>query len=197
MTASNRLSTVSHADPAPTVGRRRILSMGAALGFVGLAGGLSRPALAATAAPERRLWLVNTWTGEHFQQPYWIQGRYLTQSLQDITWLLRDHLNAKTCPVDPALLDALHGLCTRIEARQPLQIISGYRSPETNADARRKSRRVAVNSQHIRGKAVDIRVQGCGLATVKKAALSLHAGGVGYYPRSNYVHLDTGPVRSW
>lgn len=201
MTASDRLSTVRHADPMPTMGRRRILTMGAALGVVGLAGGLTgglaQPALGAVTAPERRLWLVNTWTGEQFQRPYWIQGRYLVESLKDVTWLLRDHLNAKTCPVDPMLLDTLHALCGRVGTGEPLQVISGYRSPETNAAARRKSRRVAVNSQHLRGKAIDIRVKGAGLASLRQAALSLKAGGVGYYPRSNYLHLDTGPVRSW
>jgi uncharacterized protein YcbK (DUF882 family) len=99
--------------------------------------------------------------------------------------------------MDPRLFDVLHGLGAKLGSRQPFQLISGYRSPQTNAMLHAESGQVASHSQHLLGKASDIRIQGVPLARLHEAALSLRAGGVGYYPVSDFVHVDVGPVRKW
>ncbi|HHO59512.1 MAG TPA: DUF882 domain-containing protein, partial [Thiotrichales bacterium] len=100
-------------------------------------------------------------------------------------------------PMDTDLLDLLVTLNHKLGGKQPFQIISGYRSPKTNAALHRKSNGVAVRSLHMQGKAIDIRLPGCKLAELRRAALNCRRGGVGYYPKSNFVHVDTGRVRHW
>jgi uncharacterized protein YcbK (DUF882 family) len=99
--------------------------------------------------------------------------------------------------IDPGLFDALHAIGGKLETSQPFQIISGYRSPRTNAMLHARSSGVAEHSQHTIGKAIDVRVPGVELSNLRNAALSLGAGGVGFYPISNFVHVDTGRVRQW
>jgi uncharacterized protein YcbK (DUF882 family) len=99
--------------------------------------------------------------------------------------------------IDPQLLDLLYGLSRLLDTNEPFHVLSGYRSPATNARLRRSNRRVAINSLHLVGKAVDIRLPGRQTAVLKRAAVTLQAGGVGYYPRKNVLHVDTGPVRYW
>jgi uncharacterized protein YcbK (DUF882 family) len=151
----------------------------------------------AFARMERQLELYNSHTGESLRTVYWAVGKYLPSALREVNWLLRDHRSNETIAIDPDLLDLLYNLSTTIEARPSFQIISAYRSPATNAMLRMTSSGVAEHSQHIKGKAVDIRMPGNSLAVVRRAALSLQGGGVGYYPWSNFVHVDTGPIRSW
>lgn len=151
----------------------------------------------AFARMERQLELYNSHTGESLKTVYWAVGKYLPSALRDVNWLLRDHRSNETIAIDPDLLDLLYNLSTTLDTRPSFQIISAYRSPATNAMLRMVSSGVAEHSQHIKGKAVDIRLPGHSLAIVRRAALSLQGGGVGYYPWSNFVHLDTGPIRSW
>ena len=99
--------------------------------------------------------------------------------------------------IEPQLFDALHAINLRLETDRPFQIISGYRSPQTNSMLHAKSSGVASNSQHTLGKAVDVRLQGVDLRNLRMAALDVAAGGVGFYPQSNFVHVDTGRVRQW
>jgi uncharacterized protein YcbK (DUF882 family) len=99
--------------------------------------------------------------------------------------------------MDPGLFDVLHGVAQKLETKAPFQVISGYRSPKTNAMLHELSDGVALHSQHTLGKASDIRIQGVELKNLHKAALSLKAGGVGYYPVSNFVHVDVARVRTW
>jgi uncharacterized protein YcbK (DUF882 family) len=149
------------------------------------------------AKMERYLEFYNTHTGESLKTVYWAVGKYLPSALRDVNWLLRDHHSNDTIAMDPDLLDLLYNLSITLEVRPSFQVVSAYRSPATNARLRMFSSGVAEHSQHIKGKAVDIRMPGCSVATIRRAALELQAGGVGYYPWSNFVHLDTGPVRSW
>ena len=110
---------------------------------------------------------------------------------------MRDWRNGQEHAMDPRLFDLLHAIQSRLEVKTPFQLISGYRSPQTNAMLHSDSHQVASKSQHVLGRASDIRVEGVDLANLHKAASSLKAGGVGFYPVSNFVHVDVGPVRQW
>jgi uncharacterized protein YcbK (DUF882 family) len=166
---------------------------------VALASVIGMPALAkaAQSAPgERTLRLYNTHTGESLKSVFWAEGQFIPDALQDINKLLRDHRNNKIAPIDPKLLVLLDEVGSKLGGSQ-LHIISGYRSPESNAKLAAASNGVARHSMHMDGKAIDIRMPGKNLAHVHKAAMAMRGGGVGYYPSSQFVHMDTGRVRSW
>jgi uncharacterized protein YcbK (DUF882 family) len=149
------------------------------------------------AASERRLSLHNLHTGEQISQPYWMQGDYLPDSLSAINNVLRDHRSGEVYPIDPGLLDLLSALQQQLGSRQGYDVISGYRSPATNAKLQAKSNGVAKRSLHMLGQAIDIRLPGTQLATLHSAARQLKSGGVGLYAGSNFIHVDTGRVRYW
>ena len=175
------------------LGRRRAVGFGIAVAILSL----SRPATAAVQARPRRIHLVNPHTGENFRDIYHENGAYLPDALRQLNLLLRDHANDKVHAIDPALIDLLADLQRRIDLAQPFHVVSAYRSPETNAAARRRNRHVAPNSLHMRGKAVDVAVPDLNIQVLRHAAIAMRAGGVGAYPRANFVHLDVGPVRTW
>jgi uncharacterized protein YcbK (DUF882 family) len=136
-------------------------------------------------------------TGETLNITYYEQGRYIYGALDEISYFLRDYHNDAMHSVDPALLDQLYDVKLLLGKKKPFQIVSGYRSPETNASLRRHSRGVARQSLHMEGRAVDIRMESVSTRAIRDAALALQTGGVGYYPYSNFVHLDTGDIRTW
>lgn len=147
---------------------------------------------------ERELAFHNTHTGERLRIAYWEDGRYVPGALREINHLMRDHRRNESHRIDTKLLDQLFILRKKLGTSKPFHIISGYRSPKTNALLRSQGRRgVAKRSLHMSGRAIDIRMPGRSLSKVRLAALSMHAGGVGYYPGANFVHLDTGRVRRW
>ncbi len=147
---------------------------------------------------ERSLSLLNTHTGERLNEVvYWEQGGYIPDALSHISYVLRDHRTDEVHSIDPVTLDLMASISRKIDAKQSFEIISGYRSPQTNKLLRSKSRSVAKNSYHMQGKAVDLRLPGVPLKVVRKAALDLRIGGVGYYPKSDFVHVDSGRVRYW
>jgi uncharacterized protein YcbK (DUF882 family) len=177
--------------------RRGFLKLGAlAMGAV-LTPRLALAHQGPLAMAERSLSLYNDHTQEHLNTVYWVEGDYMPEALAEINHLLRDHRTDQMASMDPELLDLLHALGRKVDARHPFHVISGYRSPKTNARLRQRSQRVAKRSQHIYGKAVDLYVPGHKLDDLRRAALSLRRGGVGYYPRSNFIHVDTGRVRFW
>lgn len=149
------------------------------------------------AADARRLFLHNLHTGDTVKAVYWQNGRYLDDALSEARHALRDWRNGRQHPMDARLFDIFHDLGQRLEVDRPFQIISGYRSPSTNAAMHARSAGVAEHSLHIQGKATDLRVEGVDLQRLHRAALSLGRGGVGFYPVSNFVHVDTGRVRQW
>jgi uncharacterized protein YcbK (DUF882 family) len=164
------------------------------------AGLVAVPALARVTLPqtgERVLSLYNTHTGEHTRATYWADGEYVASELVTLDRLLRDHRSGDVTAMDPRLFDILHDLQQVTAAAGTFQIISGYRSPTTNAQLRGRSGGVARNSLHTRGQAIDIRLAGVELRHLHRAALSLRAGGVGYYAKSDFIHVDTGRVRAW
>ena len=177
------------------VRRRDLLRFGAAAGLAAIAA----PAWAQNLDvwEPRRAVLDNLHTGERFNEVYYANGSYLPDALAEATRVMRDWRTGDEHFIDPTLFDALNAIRGRVESRAPFQIISGYRSPRTNAMLRGQGHGVAENSQHLLGKAIDIRIEGVDLRNLKNAALDLGAGGVGYYPSSNFVHVDTGRVRQW
>lgn len=154
------------------------------------------PAWARAQAP-RALQFLHLHTGERLRVEYFDAGRYLPEALAAVDRLLRDFRTDDVHPIDPRLLDVLHQVATLTGSQRPFEIISGYRSPRTNAALRERSDGVATRSLHMDGRAIDVRLPDVALADLRAAALSLRAGGVGYYPASNFVHMDTGRVRAW
>lgn len=166
-------------------------------GAVGLAGAalVGRPALA--AAPVRSLSLLNLHTGERLKATYFEQGAYLPDALEALNHVLRDFRTGESHPMAPGLLDLVNTLQARLDTSETVQVISGYRSPKTNAALHAHSEGVATHSLHMVGEAMDIRIPGVQLAHLRDAALGLQQGGVGYYPASDFVHVDVGRVRRW
>jgi uncharacterized protein YcbK (DUF882 family) len=176
-------------------GRRDVLKLvgGAALG--GLA--LPRRALAGVLPEARRLRFDNLHTGETLDAVYWEKGAYVPDALGAINVVLRDFRTGDVHPIAPHLLDLLTALRTAAETGKPFQVISGYRSPKTNALLASESSGVAHSSLHMQGMAIDIRLSDVSLDRLHRAALGLQLGGVGYYPQSDFVHVDVGRVRRW
>lgn len=146
---------------------------------------------------ERSLSFYHTHTSETTSTLYWAEGEYLESGLQEINTILRDHRSGEIYTMDSRLLDLLYVLRSQVDSRETYQIISGYRSPATNASLRKKSSGVAKRSYHMQGKAIDVRLPGTDLKKLHTAALALQSGGVGYYPSSDFIHVDVGPVRHW
>ena len=145
----------------------------------------------------RELKFTHTHTGERLAVEYFTGGTYLPDALATINQFLRDFRTSEVHAIDPGLLDLLHGLTGLTGSRQPFQVISGYRSPATNEMLRSHSEGVAAGSLHMQGRAIDIRLADVPLSTLRQAALAVRGGGVGYYPVSDFVHVDTGRVRTW
>jgi uncharacterized protein YcbK (DUF882 family) len=191
--------------------RRTFLTLAAGAGVAmasgeGLASAVAPPLTSAPAAAMppvlpateiRRAFVHNLHTGETLNAVYWESGRYVPGALAEAMRVMRDWRNGQEHVMDPRLFDLLHAVQSRLEVNRPMQLISGYRSPATNAMLHAESGEVAAHSQHLIGKASDIRIEGVELATLHRAALSLKAGGVGFYPQSDFVHVDVGPVRQW
>ena len=179
------------------ISRRRFLQWGA-LGAVSATVPLRGfAAVRDSLTPERALALHNTHTDEDLGVVYCAKGRYLPGALAEINHILRDHRTGEIKAIDTRLLDLLYVLRANIGHRGPFHVISGYRSPKTNTILRARGQGVAKHSLHLQGKAVDIRLPGRDLVLLRRAALELKGGGVGYYPGSNFIHIDVGRVRYW
>ena len=156
------------------------------------------PRLAAAKFPTwRRLRFAHTHTHEKLDIVYCESGRYLPDALAAVDRLLRDFRTREIHPIDPALLDTLYELQELTGSSMPYQIISGYRSPATNDQLRKRTSGVARDSLHMQGRAIDLRLADVRTNTLRDAAIELGQGGVGYYPSSDFVHLDSGRVRAW
>jgi uncharacterized protein YcbK (DUF882 family) len=172
--------------------RRHLLGLGAGA-LVSLA---ATPSMALVhQIDERSLKFHHLNTAESLSVVYWAEGRYVPESLHEVNHLLRDFRTDEIKQIDPRLLDFLFALKYRLDTDHPFQVISGYRSPKTNAMLRRHSKSVARNSLHMQGKAIDIRVKGHKPSQIARAAREMKRGGVGTYRR--FVHVDVGDVRVW
>lgn len=178
--------------------RRSFITMAAAAVAVG-GSTLSVPAQAVPFYDNRvrRLTFFNTHTNETLSGAYFHNGGYDRNALRNFAYILRDHRTGDEAYIDPKLFDVLHVLQSRLRNFDTVNVISGYRSPASNAWLASRSNGVAHNSYHVKGQAIDIRIPEIPTEYIHRAALSLQAGGVGYYRDSDFVHVDTGPVRTW
>ncbi len=145
----------------------------------------------------RKLRFYSGRTGEHMNIIYWIDGNYVPESLREINHFFRDWRNNAVHEIDTRTVDFLAATHNLLRADEPYMLLSGFRSPQTNAMLRARSRNVAQNSLHLSGRAADVRLRSRSVAQIARAAQACNAGGVGRYSRSNFVHLDCGAVRSW
>ena len=184
--------------------RRNLLKLG--LGAVASASLMAAPALVhageiarvqAASGGLRCVAMDNLHTGETMEAVYWEQGDYIPDVLDAVNTHLRDFRTGDVHPIDPKLLDLLDQIAARVETKSRFQVISGFRSQATNAMLHEQSAEVAKKSLHTQGMAIDVRLPDVALEHLHNAALSVCAGGVGFYPESNFVHLDVGPVRTW
>ncbi|WP_419812232.1 DUF882 domain-containing protein [Bacterioplanoides sp.] len=148
-------------------------------------------------AEERTLHLYNIHTGESLKTTFWADGQYQDGEIQDIDLLMRDHRANQAIAMQRRLYDKLYHLQNLFNSKEPLYVVSAYRAPKTNADLRRQSNGVAEGSMHMQGKAIDIRIPGVSHRHLHKAAVAMRSGGVGYYPKSGFIHIDTGRRRQW
>jgi len=145
----------------------------------------------------RRLKMYNGRSGEHLDVIYWIEGDYIDESLSAINHFFRDLRAEQSHRIDTRTIDFIAATHNMLESDEPYTLLSGYRSPQTNAALRRNSRGVARNSRHMVGQAADLRLRSRSVSQVSRAAVACSAGGVGRYSRSNFTHVDCGPVRTW
>ena len=184
-------------SPVAAAFTRRAALRSLAVGGLGAYALLSGGARAVAATGTRRVVFHNTHTLESLSVDYCQDGRYCEAAMAGINTVLRDHRNGAIHPIDPALLDVLHGVASHCGRDAEFEVISGYRSPESNAAMHARSSGVAAHSLHMEGRAIDVRLVGCDVSRVRDAGLALGRGGVGLYRSLQFVHLDTGRVRTW
>ncbi|MBL0941788.1 MAG: YcbK family protein [Alphaproteobacteria bacterium] len=182
----------NHQDELAMISRRKLLTTGCAL----IAGAvflpkvvLARPNLVKKAS-EKLIHFYNTHTGEFFKGVYWINGHFIPEALSDLNYLLRDWRTNEKIAINPKLFDMLHKLSFSLGTKKPLEIICGYRTSQTNEKLRQAKSGIAKRSRHLTGDAIDFRAPGIDLKDLRKAALLEKAGGVGYYPKSGFIHVD-------
>jgi uncharacterized protein YcbK (DUF882 family) len=179
------------------ISRRRLMGIFAATTVVAAPTMSNAFGLLRGAGDIRRLRMYSGRTGESLDAIYWIEGEYIPQVLKEINYFMRDWRNDKAVKMDPHNFDIMAAAHRLTDADEAYMLLSGYRSPETNAMLRENSRGVARNSLHMRGQAADLRLQSRSMRELAKAAEACGAGGVGRYSRSNFVHMDCGSVRHW
>ena len=189
----------THPTPptGPTLSRRHIVKLGLLALSTGVVPSRALAHRPPQAPPERALDLYHSQTGERLKTVYWADGRYLPEALTQLNYLLRDYHTDDIHPTDPALLDLLFTLAKRVDASYPFHIVSAYPSPTTNAQLRQQRPGVSKHSFHMYGKAIDFYLPKRQLTVVRRAAQRRRRGGIGDYPYSHFLHVDTGPVRSW
>lgn len=177
--------------------RRTFLKIGASAILTPI---FTHPAFAVVSPDDHQhqvLSFYNIHTGEAVRTCYRANGKLIHRAIEHINNIMRDYRTGEIKPVDPNLLDLLHRIIIEVSPHAPISIISGYRSPRTNAALRKVTKGVALKSLHMEGRAIDIRIPGYQTSALRQLAIKLKSGGVGYYPKSDFIHLDTGPVKVW
>ncbi len=174
--------------------RRHLLLIGGSLALTGLP---LRARANVSLEGARAIAFHNLHTGENLAATYWAGGNYVPTALSDINHILRDFRTGDVAAIDHRLLDLLYQLRLRMESDEPFHVISGYRSPKTNSKLADQNNGVAKKSLHMKGMAIDVRLPGRQLDGLRQAAIALELGGVGYYPKSDFIHVDVGRVRYW
>ena len=188
---------------ASSVSRRKFLGFGALAAGSLAASSIITPASAAIfgrgtrSDGARKITFRNSHTGEMFSGVYRVGDKYLPDAFERINVVLRDFRSNEMFPIDPRVLDIIYSVHELTQQDEPYEVLSGYRCPKTNSGLRKHGEGVAKNSLHMTGQAIDLRLPGFDTKQIRNLAVSLKAGGVGYYPKSNFVHMDTGDVRTW
>jgi uncharacterized protein YcbK (DUF882 family) len=193
-----RLIGVNDGAAGPAmIGRRALLGIFAA-GIVAAAptGGNAFGILRG-AGDIRRIRMYSGRTGEHLDAIYWIEGTYIPEVMKEINHFMRDVRTGTSREIDPLVIDIMAASHQLMDISEPYTLLSGFRTKQTNALLRKSSRGVARNSMHIAGKAADLRLRSRSVSQMAKAAERCASGGVGRYARSNFVHMDSGPIRHW
>ena len=185
-------------DPTWSWSRRTFLRTSLAVFMVGGVRSLNPARVLANQLPDGRLTFLNVWTDERLEVTYRNEeGEYDLEALDDVNHILRCHATGEVSQIDVRVLEHVNLVQKKLGGDREIHIISGYRSPEYNARLVRAGRRAAKNSLHMQGQAIDLQIPGLHPKVIRQAALELGYGGVGYYPRSKFVHLDSGAFRSW
>jgi uncharacterized protein YcbK (DUF882 family) len=184
-------------SPKAGLSRRNFIGLMLCAGMSGLSSKSVFAAIPELTTPERSLALYNPHTNDSFNGVYWRNGKYVTAAMKNINYIMRDFRAHDIKQIDTHLADLLSAIAIKLKPEKPFHIISGYRSPETNAILRKRGKGAAKNSYHIQGKAVDIRLPGYRTSELRRTAFKLKGGGVGYYPHQGFVHIDVGPIRYW
>ncbi len=179
------------------ISRRNFLKFVVFSGLISCSAKFSLAAIDELAIETRSLSIYNPNTKESFEGTYYSDGKYVAAALNKINHLMRDTNTNEVKSIDTGLLDLISAIATKLKSKSPFHIISGYRSPKTNSLLRKRGQGAAKNSYHIKGQAADLRLPGFKSSAVRKAAYRLKKGGVGYYAKRGFVHIDVGPVRYW
>jgi uncharacterized protein YcbK (DUF882 family) len=182
----------SHQNDSKMISRRQVLTTGCAL----IAGAVFSPKVVIAGSTlvqkvsEKFIHFYNTHTGEFFKGAYWINGHFIPEAMNDLNHFLRDWRTNDKIAINPKLFDVLHKLSNSLETKKPFEIICGYRTSKTNENLRQVKTGIAKHSRHLTGDAIDFRAPGVSLKDLRNAALVEKAGGVGYYPKSGFIHID-------
>ena len=177
--------------------RRKFLRLMLWAGLISYSSKSAFAAIDGIAPEERSLSLYNPYTKESFDGVYWRNGAYVAGALKNINFLMRNTHTDSIKPIDKDLLDLISAISIKLKPQKPFHITCGYRTSKTNALLLKRNKSTAKNSYHIKGQAVDIRLPGCRTSVLRRVAYELGQGGIGYYPKRRFVHIDVGPVRYW
>lgn len=177
--------------------RRKLLSAFAATAVVAAPTYTNAAGFLRGSGDVRRLEMTSQKLGEKVDIIYWIEGKYVPEALAEINYVMRDWRGDRVKKIDTRTIDIMSAVHRLLNTSEPYLLLSGYRSPTTNANLRRNSRGVARNSLHMKGQAADLRLQSRSVSQIAKAAQSCASGGVGRYYGSRFVHMDCGDVRTW
>lgn len=180
-----------------SLSRRALLSAFAATAVVAAPSYANAFSLLRGAGDIRRLHMISPRTGEKMDTIYWIEGEYIAEAVQEISTFMRDWRRNEAKAIDTRTIDIMAAAHNLMNTSEPYTLLSGYRSPQTNAMLRSKSSGVAKHSLHLNGQAADLRMGSRSVNQMSQAAIACRAGGVGRYSRSDFVHMDCGVVRSW
>ncbi|WP_040609193.1 YcbK family protein [Pseudooceanicola batsensis] len=184
-------------ESSPSISRRALLSAFAATAIVSAPTFTKAAGFLKNSGDIRRIRMYSARTGERIDMIYWVDGHYIKDAVTEVSHFMRDWRNDIVKPIDLRTIDIMAASHNLLEVNEPYMLLSGYRSPETNAMLRSRSRNVARNSLHLKGQAADLRLSSRSVNQMARAASACRAGGVGRYSGSNFVHMDCGPVRSW
>ena len=179
------------------ISRRSLLGAFAATALVAAPNYAQASGFLRGAGDIRRIKMYSTRTSETLNVIYWIEGNYIKDALAEVNWFMRDWRKNKMCMIDTRAVDIISAAQQLLDTQSPFLMLSGYRTPATNALLRSNSSNVAKKSLHILGQAADLRMQGKSVRQIARAASSCAAGGVGRYSNSNFVHIDCGENRLW